>query len=183
MVMKSVVRTTKCALASVVLVLALPGIGLCQVAAFQGLSDEDIDTIDEIVVYGEPTLRQIRSEICKAEEKFYELFNSLDSGKQFDIQCFHRTYAGSYIRRRVCEPNFAGKGHAGASFAGMLGQNAPPAWAVIRHKNKQMRREMVALVTEHPELQAALLDFADSKRTFDIALGERCAGRLAICRN
>lgn len=183
MILKSVVGATKFALACVVLVISLPQVGLGQVAAFQGLSDDEIDTLDEIVVYGEPPLRHLRLEIYKAEENFYALFNSLNKGKQFDIQCFHRTYAGSHIRRRVCEANFVKKGHAGASFAGMLGQNGPPAWAVIRHKNKQMRQEMKALVTEHSELHAALLDFADTKRAFDIALSDRCAGRLSICRN
>jgi len=177
------VSATKFILAGVVLVLALPRFGLCQAASFQGISDDDIDTLDEIVVYGEPSLRYLRNEIYRAEEDFYELFNSLNSGKEFDIRCFNRKFAGSHVRRRICEANFVKGAHAEASLGGRLGQNAPPAWSVIRWKDKQMRREMAELVSDHSELQAALLDFTDSKQAFDVALHERCAGRLSICRN
>ena len=178
-----VISAKKFALTGAVLMLALPQFGLCQVTPFQDISDDDIDALDEIVVYGQPTLRQLRKKIYETEESFYDLYNSLSDGKEFDIRCFYRTFRGSHVRRRVCEANFVKRAHAGASFAGRLGQGGPPAWAVIRHKNKLMWKRLEDLVAEHSELQERLLDFAYSKQTFDVAVQERCAATLGICRN
>jgi len=178
MSLQPVLSATRVTLAGAVLMLALPQIGLCQVTSFKDISDDDIDALDEIVVYGQPTLRQLRKGIYKAEENFYELFNSLNSGRQFDIGCFYRRFVGSHIRRRVCEAYFV----KGAD-AGWLVQGGVPVWAYVRHKDKQMRREMASLVTEHTELQVALIEFAHAKQTFNVAVQERCAATFGICRN
>ena len=150
--------------------LALPQIGLCQAASFQDISVDDIDSLDEIVVYGEPTLRLLRDEVYEAEANFYELFNALNNGRQFDITCFYRRPIGSHIRRRVCEAYFVKSPLDGV-----------PYWAYVRHKNKQMRQEMVALVDKHPELHAALLEFVDAKQILNSSFRDRCGNRFLIC--
>ena len=177
------VSTTTFTLAGAILMLALPQTGMSQVTPFNEISDDDIDVLDEIVVYGQLKLRLLRNRIYTAEENFYELFNSLNSGKEYDIRCSHRRIVGSHIKRRYCEANFVNDAHAEASFAGRLGQGGPPAWAVIRHKNRQLRKKMDVLVTEHLELQGALQDFAHAKLDFDVAVQERCTLSFGVCRN
>jgi len=169
--LKSVVNATRFFLASAVLMLAMPQAGLSQVTSSQVISDEAIDILDEIVVYGAPTLRLLRDEVYEAEAKFYELFNVLNNGRQFDVTCFYRRPIGSHIRRRVCEAYFVKSPLYGVSH-----------WAYVRHKTKQMRQEMGALVDKHSELRAALLEFADAKQTFDFSLRDRCNNRFLICR-
>jgi len=164
--LKSAVNATRFFLASAVLLLAISQAGLSQV-----ISDEAIDTIDEIVVYGAPTLRLLRDEVYEAEANFYELFNVLNNGRQFDVKCFHRSPIGSLIRRRVCEANFV--------------KNPPNGihhWKYVRHKTKQMRQEMVALVDKHSELHGALLEFIDAKQSFESSLRDRCGNRLSVCQ-
>jgi hypothetical protein len=176
--LKSLVNATRFFLASAVLMLAMPQAGLSQVTSSQVISDEAIDALDEIVVYGEPTLRLLRDGIFEAEENFYDLFNALNKGRQFDVQCFYRRPVGSHIPRRVCEAYFVKNSSIGL----FMGGNEPPHWAFVRHKTKQMRKEMLALVSEHPELNAALLEIADAKQTFDFSLRDRCGNRFLICR-
>ncbi len=106
MFLKSAVNATRFFLASAVLMLAMPQAGLSQVTSSQVISDETIDTLDEIVVYGAPPLRLLRDEVHEAEANFYELFNALNNGRQFDVTCFYRTHIGSLIPRRVCEAYF-----------------------------------------------------------------------------
>ena len=166
MFLKSAVNAIRFFLASAVLLLAISQAGLSQI-----ISDEAIDTLDEIVVYGAPTLRLLRDELYEAEGNFYELFNALNNGRQFDVTCFYRAPIGSHIRRRVCEAYFVKSPLDGVSY-----------WAYVRHKTKQMRQEMVALVDKHSELHAALLEFADAKRSFDSSFHSRCGNRLSICR-
>ena len=160
------VSATTFLLAGTILLLASPRTCLSQIS-----SDEAIDAIDEIVVYGEPTLRLLRDEVWLAEDNFYELFNSLNKGRQFDVTCFHRRPLGSQIARRVCEANFVKNGQYGV-----------PHWAFVRHKTKQMQQEMVALVDKHPELQEALVAYVDAKKTFDFSFRDRCDERFAICQ-
>jgi len=164
--LNSAVNATRFFLASAVLLLAMSQAGLSQV-----ISDEAIDTLDEIVVYGTPTLRLLRDEVYEAEGKFYDLFNALNNGRQFDVTCFYRAPVGSHIRRRVCEAYFVKSPLDGVSH-----------WAFVRHKTKQMRQEMVALVDKHSELRAALLEFEDAKQSFDSSFHNRCGNRLSICR-
>jgi hypothetical protein len=171
--LKSAANATRFFLASAVLLLAISEAGLSQV-----ISDEAIDTLDEIVVYGAPTLRLLRDEVYDAEAKFYELFNVLNNGRQFDVKCFYRSPVGSHIRRRVCEAYFV----KNPSIGGFMGRNGVPHWAYVRHKTKQMRQEMAALVDKHQELHAALLEFVDAKQSFDSSFHNRCGNRLSICR-
>ena len=165
MFLKSAVNGTRFFLASAVLLLAISQAGLSQV-----ISDEVIDTLDEIVVYGAPTLRLLRDEVYEAEANFYELFNALNNGRQFDVTCFYRAPVGSHIRRRVCEAYFVKSPLDGV-----------PYWAYVRHKNKQMRQEMVAPVDKHPELHAALLEFVDAKQILNSSFRDRCGNRFLIC--
>ena len=165
MFLKLAVNTTRFFLASAVLLLVISEAGLSQV-----ISDEAIDTLDEIIVYGAPTLRLLRDEVYEAEANFYELFNALNNGRQFDVTCLYRRPIGSHIRRRVCEAYFVKSPLDGVSY-----------WAYVRHKTKQMRQEMVALIDKHPDLNAALLEFVDAKQSFDSSLHDRCTNRLSTC--
>ena len=172
MFLKPVVNATKILLASIVL--AAPQSGLSQDEPTRIISDESIEALDEIVVFGEPTLRMLRNEVFKAEEDFYELFNK---GRQFDIECFQRRPIGSHIPRRVCEAYFVKNGGIGS-----LDGTGVLYWSYVRHKRRQMLREMDALVKIHPELHEALMAFGDAKQTFDSALRDRCNNSPLICR-
>ncbi len=53
--------------------------------------------------------------------------------------------------------------------------------AFVQHKTRQMQKLMAELVEEHPELHAALLEFADAKSTYDSAIRDRCAEQSSLC--
>ena len=61
--------------------------------------------LDEITVRGERTFFSIRSQIERAEDNMYSLFNELNSDDDFDIICRERK-RNSHIARRECEPVF-----------------------------------------------------------------------------
>lgn len=167
MFLKSAFNATRFLLSSTVLLLAMPQSGLSQIS-----TDEAIDTLDEIVVYGQPTLRLLRNEVHEAEENFYELFNALNNGRQFDVRCFHRKPLGTLITKRICEAYFVKNPMNGVSH-----------YAYFRHKTKQMRQEMAELVGKHPELHAALLAYVDAKQSFNASFLERCDRRFSFCQN
>lgn len=180
MFLKSAVNAARFLIASTALLLAMSQTGLPQIITDEAtsqtgllrvISDEAIDTLDEIVIYGAPTLRFLRDEVYEAESNFYELFNALNDGRQFDITCFYRSPVGSLIRRRVCEAYFVKNPPFGVQH-----------WAYVRHKTRQMRKEMLTLVDKHADLHAALLEFSDAKQSFDSTFSNRCGNRFSICR-
>lgn len=137
----------------------------------------DVDVYDEIIVQGEPTLRLLREDVYKAEENFYDLFNSLNEGRRFDIHCFYRTWRRTQVRRRYCEANFVKSEYRPPE---VQGGAAYGAW--VRYQTRKMYEMMAALMEEHPELQAALLEFGDAKQTLASAVSDRCANSPMTCR-
>jgi len=64
----------------------------------------------------------------------------------------------------------------------MLGQPYIPAWAKIKEKDKLLREEMEALISENTELFEALSDLSDAKQILESEHKRRCEGRFLICR-
>lgn len=197
MSLKCTVAFFKLILASTFLLLALPQAGRAQAPPALIITDEAMEQLEEIIVVGEPTLRFLREDVYRTENRFYELFNTLNEGKQFDIHCVYKQPIGSHIRRRVCEANFVKSEYMPptiARFGGMLSSesgvqslsnfgsgNSGHQLAFVQHKTRQMQKLMAELVAEHPELHAALLEFADAKSTYDSAIRDRCAEQSSLC--
>ena len=146
-----------------------------QSAAAQEVAQESSDTIDEIVVEGRQTLIRLRMQVYEAEDRFYELFNTLNDDDEFDVICRKEAKIGSHILRHVCKPTFERK--ADAADARMLGLDAGVVYGapVILEKRAELREKMEALVSEHPDLLDALTDLDDARRTFEAERASRYA--------
>ena len=122
------------------------------------------ETIDEITVFSGRTLGQMRSEIARAEDEVYAIFNDLNTDDRYDIICKKETRLGSQIVRRVClsrmyrdalsdaTEDAAEDAANGASVGvGTVGAN------ISSRKHQQILREkMRSLASENQELLAAL---------------------------
>jgi len=91
---------------AVVLLFALTPLGMCRIAAAQQAEPGPTETIEEVVVYGNKSLSQLRRELYKAEDAVIDLFNSLNSDDEFDIRCYKEAPTGSHIKKRVCKTNY-----------------------------------------------------------------------------
>ena len=128
------------------------------------------ETIDEITVFSGRTLGQMRSEIARAEDEAYAIFNDLNTDDRYDIVCKKEARIGSQIVRRVClsrmyrdalsdatedaaeDAEDAEDAANGASVGvGTVGAN------ISSRKHQQILREkMRSLASENQELLAAL---------------------------
>ena len=169
-------------IAVAVLLFARPRLGLSQNEPDQESEPASSDTVEEIVVYGEKSLVDIRIEIHHSEEKFYDLFNSLNSNDKYDVHCYYEVPTGSNIRRRICRPNFVGELTSESTVAMRLGQGYFTPAGRIHKMEKLMFEEMEALLSKHPDLTKALNEFSTAKQVFESELQERCKTALSICR-
>jgi len=67
------------------------------------IPDTGEQEIDEIVVTGKKTLRQIRKEIRNLDLQIYSMFNELNTDDDYDIVCRKMARIGSKIVRNNCK--------------------------------------------------------------------------------
>ncbi len=169
-----------------VLVLAAALATLGQVVLAQDETVEASEDMEEIVVYGEKSQIVLRNELYRAQEDFFDVFNSLNSRDEFDIGCDFLTPLGERRRYHVCAPKFAVKAEADASARFLLSlqlasaqKEAPdfdaarstafPYDAQARRKEKQMWSEMETLLSEQPAMREALTKVTEAKDRYESA--------------
>lgn len=154
------------------LVLVLIPIGISDIASAQEAeqaSEAPIETIEEIVVYGDKSLGTLRQAIFRAEENFFDLFSSLNDDDDFDIRCFYETPSGTHIRRHVCRANFVTDAtSAEAATIRTRGPRYPvqDAETVIMQKKRELRVKMETLIASSPELLEALNNYTNAKQEY-----------------
>ncbi len=67
------------------------------------LEEIEESLIDEVIVRGERTRRQIRKELRAIEMQIYSQFNDLNNDDDYDIVCRRVTRVGSQIPRTSCK--------------------------------------------------------------------------------
>lgn len=131
---------------------------------------ESSESIEEIIVYGERSLGELRREVYKAEENFFDLFNSLNQDFEFDVNCYYEVPSFTHIRQHVCRANFVVEAtsvqYVEIRTRGPRYPTVPPA-LVIAKKKKLLRQKMEALVAEHPELLQALTEYTSKRTTLE----------------
>jgi len=145
--------------------------------------------LDEIAVVGK-TLRELKREAIKAEDRFYRRFNSLNTRDDFDIHCRMDKATGTIVPKRQCRIQFlvdAGaidarefleslatvSGADGVTTASSARRvNSPdarlqPLWLVRR---EEYRQTVKALLEKDPELMALATEWVRRRDHYDRAL-------------
>jgi len=131
---------------------------------------------EEIVVYGQRNIIQLRAEVYRAEEAFLDKFNLLNSHSDFDFKCNFITLLENRARKHVCVPRFAQKYEARVAAAMIRDGNfqTPPRYlAQLRKKESQLVQEMLTLVGENEELREAHSKLEEAKIAYEGELKER----------
>lgn len=148
------------------LVLALAPAGMSQTANIEESDPASSESIEEIVVYGEKSVSDLRRDVYKAEENFFDLFNSLNQDFEYDVNCYYEVPTGTHLRRHVCKANFVVEAtsvqYVELRTRGPRYPTLPPD-LVIAKKKKLLRQKMEALVAEHPELLQALTEYTNTR--------------------
>lgn len=166
-------------IAGIILILAFSSAGMCQTATVSESEPESSDTPEEIVVYGKKSIVQLRRELYIAEESFFSVFNSLNTNKDFNVQCEYVTYLGERRRHHVCMPRFAKRFEAQRSSAIILANDGfsdnvgSANWVRVKNKNKLLWQKMAELVLEHPELREAVVNLQRTKGAYDFEREKR----------
>jgi hypothetical protein len=158
----------------------LPSLGLCQSAVDQKAEETPTEPLEEIVVYGEKSLGNLRHEVYRTEENFFAAFNSLNEEEEYDVHCFYEVPSFTHIRRHVCRANFVKDATANEYAGWRRGQPALSARTVITQKKRRLGEKMELLAVEHPELLEALSRYTNAKHVLK-SEKNKCGGQFLVC--
>ena len=138
-------------------------------------------TTEEIVVYGKTSVIILQNAFYRAEESFFDMFNSLNSDDLFDVDCAKRQKSIAERRKEHrCMPNFALQyaGQASAGFARDMHYAMPKGGAIssfgdldyqarVRAMEKKMWAEVVELAKSNPEFREEIKALQRAKLALD----------------
>ena len=135
------------------------------------------ESIEEITVYGERNINILRRQFNLAQERTFDVFNTLNSTDEFDIKCDYEQHLGSRRWVHVCTPKFNTRPQAhlgGTYFVTYDGEDKPSTQSPrIRRLNKELWEEMARLVNEDTKLRASIMELAAKKNALDAELERR----------
>lgn len=173
-----------CALASAGIAPAQPVPGVADEAAPPtAASRNEPGELEEVTVRGTRSLRAMRVELVRAQERLYELFNAAIADPKFEIMCDRRTPTGTRISQRTCETRYMQDSlttSAQMAFAmaaqgdsGLVLGNPFDVSAEMANNERALVEKMVTAINETPELRQAVLDFAAMQQQYLDAEEER----------
>ncbi|HUO66075.1 MAG TPA: hypothetical protein VMV37_00975, partial [Gammaproteobacteria bacterium] len=129
------------------------------------------DAPDEIVVLGR--INELRTEVQRSEEAFYDRFNEINGDHKFDIHCRLEPLINSHIPRRVCASNQWHDMDAKIGAAALrearseLGSTPDSLVTEQAYAQKQLTEAMRRATAEDPQLQQAIVRFVAAKRALE----------------
>lgn len=146
--------------------------------AAEAETDASIE-LDEVIVRG--TLRDMRRDIDKAEDRFFALYNELNENDDLDIRCIRDRRTGSRIPSRLCKPVFYARAeenwmqHLLSTWgvAGALKKDPRKPMQVMHERYDELVDNLGQLLAEHPRLMQLLQERNQLEAQYEAARKRR----------
>jgi hypothetical protein len=98
-------------------------------------------------------LYKLRKEIIQVEDKFFALYNELNTDQDFDVHCTLNTPTGTHLQERVCRVSFYEDAQAAWARSQLTGDYSPPPDLVALERSPEYKRRALSVINAHPELR------------------------------
>jgi hypothetical protein len=126
--------------------------------------------IEEIEVIGQRSLLSWRFQMYSAEDRMYEMFNTLNSSDELDVECEQRQLTGSHMAFRFCNRRYMEDAQAENAIDAFRGYAFPKGpmqlWAENARTHEKFDADVKRLVAEHPEFAAAIKEMAAARERY-----------------
>jgi hypothetical protein len=137
-----------------------------------------VDPLDEVIVNGHKIkLHELRKEIDKAEDAFYEAFNEVNTEPQYKTVCLDDIHTDARWHEHVCRPEFARRAQEDEAATWLGLYHAPPAVMVVDAKMPAYKKHMHDLVMQDPKLRKALGHYYALTQRYDSVFKEKRKGK------
>jgi len=160
-----------CSVGALSLVLAIAPAARGQDEVSEAADPIPAEPFDEITVYGEKSIIQLRKEFEVAQVRMFDIFNTLNSTDEFDVECERVQRTNSRRSDQLCTPKFALRptAHSGAGI--LVWDDRKGTATMISHRtyqlNQRMWSEMAELVKANSELQEAFVELAAARNALE----------------
>jgi len=127
---------------------------------------------EEITITTQRTKLQLRLQLWEAEEKAYDVFNSFNDEKRFDIKCYLHEPTGTRIKHQVCTPEFqliATREQARDRLNGTF-QHVPVEFAIASQLD-DYRKKIKQVAEGHTKFLHAVIEYTEKRQEYIEATG------------
>ena len=123
------------------------------------------DVVDEVTVYADDSLPNLRARLRSVDEAFFKRYNELNSNDDYDMICKLETRIGSQIPRRVCMSRLHRRmvSESASDLAGDLADNTAesipqesPSWN--RRHYRKVREDIADVLQKDEQLRGIVQD-------------------------
>ena len=159
-------------------------------AAAQDSSASSAQIQDEIIVEAHrEKLSQLRVQIAKSEDAFFDAYNHLNTVREFDVHCGIETALGTHISKRECRPEFVDDARETATEDSLdsllaLGDGrleparGPGANQLTDEKLHDYRQHLLELASKDAGLRKMLKEYDALRKHYEAVRKEKLHGKL-----
>jgi len=157
--------------------------------AHRTIAPASADPLSEVQVEAQrEKLSVMLAELNQLEERFYAGYNSFNVDPQYDVHCRMEARTGTHVLKRVCQPAFVAKAMEGQMRAiedepGIYFADAnlaSRAAADILEKTPDYQKNMVDVVTQHPELLELVKERVELAKRYEAVRKQALKGKIAV---
>jgi hypothetical protein len=138
------------------------------------------DTLENVTVYGQKTLLNLRRAADRAQVEFFNRFNELNEDDQYDVYCEKIAKTGSRVRKLTCWSPFEREMNdeemrfalSTGNFVGLQNEG------MLRVKRSKQARLLQKMILETPELQELYTDYGNANIRFYTERKRRCSDNI-----
>jgi len=117
---------------------------------------QDEEVMENIVVASQKSTSALRKDLIRAEDDFYDLYNTLNDDNEYDVRCFYEAPTGVRTKSHVCRPVFFSKARNRENKNRRID---PKTDAGIADKMVKLQENLESLIAANPELQEAMVKY------------------------
>lgn len=157
--------------------LALLAVSVLPIAAIASQRDDAVrspagDAIEEVVITGK-TIGEMRRDIERAEDRFYNAYNELNPDRRFNVNCRLEARTGSRILGHLCTASFFEDAQGEEARAFLRGESTTPAEMIYQARLPEFRQNVVKVVAANPQLAKLLFERVELQRRYERELRSR----------
>lgn len=138
------------------------------------------EELDEVQVVGK-RLRQLQHDIITAENRFFALYNELNTDNDFDVHCSNELRTNTHIvRGNDCKPVYLEKAQMEEARGFLTGDSVQPAELVQLQRYPDYMKNMVGLVMKNPPLLRLIFERSLRQAAYEKARAERFKGHWIV---
>ena len=144
-------------------------------------TEQPAGLMEEVFVYGDKPLIELKRELIEAEDALYDLFNDINLDDDLDVVCFREAPIGSHIKRRVCRTQGYMELMRRASQRMLSGETYVHPAAEIKHLEKRLLETMTETALAQPEMLEALTKATAAQKALESERDRRCEDNMLFC--